>query len=149
MRPMPWRWRLSKLEGRIGIWVRVTFLQRDRDQETEWLQCFLKMGGKHDRVQRAIHKMTTGMLTIYASTIGAEIQRPFGGTHHTGNGHCEADLSAIESFTTWKNIHIAYSGKLQRAETRCFNTPTSGASVALATDASLVFPCLALSSGSP
>lgn len=79
---MPWRWRLSKLEGRIGIWVRVTFLQRDRDQETEWLQCFLKMGGKYDRVQRAIHKITTGMLTIYASTIGAEIQRPFGGTHH-------------------------------------------------------------------
>lgn len=129
--------------------MRVKFLQRDRDQETEWLHCFLKMGSKHDRVQRAIHKIPTGMLTLYASTIGAEIQLPFGGTHRTGNDHCEADLSAIESFTTWKNIHIAYSGKLQRAETRCLHTPTSGASAAFATDASLVFPCLARSSGSP
>jgi acyl-CoA reductase-like NAD-dependent aldehyde dehydrogenase len=67
-------------------------------------------------VQRAMRDVTSGILYINAGTIGAEIQLPFGGTRGTGNGHREAGLGAIETFTEWKSIYIDYSGKLQRAQ---------------------------------
>jgi acyl-CoA reductase-like NAD-dependent aldehyde dehydrogenase len=69
-----------------------------------------------NRVQQAMRDVTSGILYINAGTIGAEIQLPFGGTRGTGNGHREAGLGAIESFTEWKSIYIDYSGKLQRAQ---------------------------------
>ena len=67
-------------------------------------------------VQRAMRDVTTGILYINAGTIGAEIQLPFGGTRGTGNGHREAGLGALDTFTEWKSIYIDYSGKLQRAQ---------------------------------
>jgi aldehyde dehydrogenase (NAD+) len=69
-----------------------------------------------NRVQRAIRDVATGILYINAGTIGAEIQLPFGGTRGTGNGHREAGLGAIETFTEWKSVYIDYSGHLQRAQ---------------------------------
>ncbi len=69
-----------------------------------------------NRVQRAMRDVTTGILYINAGTIGAEIQLPFGGTRGTGNGHREAGLGALDTFTEWKSIYIDYSGKLQRAQ---------------------------------
>ncbi len=69
-----------------------------------------------NRVQRAMRDVITGILYINAGTIGAEIQLPFGGTRGTGNGHREAGLGAIDTFTEWKSIYIDYSGKLQRAQ---------------------------------
>ncbi len=69
-----------------------------------------------NKAQRAMRDVTTGILYINAGTIGAEIQLPFGGTRGTGNGHREAGLGAIETFTEWKSIYIDYSGKLQRAQ---------------------------------
>ncbi len=69
-----------------------------------------------NRVQQAMRDVTSGILYINAGTIGAEIQLPFGGTRGTGNGHREAGLGAIESFTEWKSIYVDYSGRLQRAQ---------------------------------
>jgi aldehyde dehydrogenase (NAD+) len=69
-----------------------------------------------NRVQRAIRDVATGILYINAGTIGAEIQLPFGGTRGTGNGHREAGLGAIDTFTEWKSVYIDYSGQLQRAQ---------------------------------
>ncbi len=69
-----------------------------------------------NRAFRAIEHLDTGITYINSSTIGAEIQLPFGGTKGTGNGHREAGTAALEIFTEWKSVYIDYSGKLQKAQ---------------------------------
>src|SRR3989304_2201646 len=61
--------------------------------------------------------LDTGLVYINASTIGAEIQLPFGGTKKSGLGHREAGGKggAIDMFTKWKVIFRDYSGRLQKA----------------------------------
>ena len=60
----------------------------------------------------------TGIVYINASTIGAEIQLPFGGTKKSGLGHREAGGrgGALDMFTKWKVIYRDFSGKLQKAQ---------------------------------
>lgn len=70
----------------------------------------------HDRVQRAMRDVTTGILYVNAGTTGAEIQFPFGGTRGTGNGHREAGLAGLDVFTEWKVVYTDFSGRLQRAQ---------------------------------
>ena len=53
---------------------------------------------------------------VNASTIGAEVHLPFGGTKATGNGHREAGTQVLDIFSEWKSIYVDYSGKLQRAQ---------------------------------
>ncbi len=65
---------------------------------------------------KAMETLDTGITYINASTIGAEIQLPFGGTKGTGNGHREAGTAALEVFSEWKSIYVDYSGKLQKAQ---------------------------------
>lgn len=65
---------------------------------------------------KAINNLDTGITYINSSTIGAEIQLPFGGTKGTGNGHREAGTVALETFTEWKSVYIDYSGTLQKAQ---------------------------------
>ena len=65
---------------------------------------------------RAMRDMYTGIFYVNAPTIGAETHLPFGGTKHTGNGHREACVQALEVFSEWKSIYIDYSGQLQRAQ---------------------------------
>ena len=65
---------------------------------------------------KAIETLDTGITYINASTIGAEIQLPFGGTKGTGNGHREAGTAALEIFSEWKSVYVDYSGKLQKAQ---------------------------------
>lgn len=62
--------------------------------------------------------LDTGIVYINASTIGAEIQLPFGGTKKSGLGHREAGGrgGAIEMFTKWKVVYRDYSGRLQKAQ---------------------------------
>src|SRR3990172_5435492 len=62
--------------------------------------------------------LDTGLVYINASTIGAEIQLPFGGTKKSGLGHREAGGKggAIDMFTKWKVIYRDYSGRLQKAQ---------------------------------
>jgi len=70
-------------------------------------------------VNRAFHAMNetyTGIFYINASTIGAEVHLPFGGTKATGNGHREAGTQVLDIFSEWKSVYIDYSGKLQRAQ---------------------------------
>jgi len=69
-----------------------------------------------NRVFKAIETLDTGITYINASTIGAEIQLPFGGTKGTGNGHREAGTAALEIFSEWKSVYVDYSGKLQKAQ---------------------------------
>jgi alpha-ketoglutaric semialdehyde dehydrogenase len=69
-----------------------------------------------NRAFKAIEALDTGITYINASTIGAEIQLPFGGTKGTGNGHREAGTAALEIFSEWKSVYVDYSGKLQKAQ---------------------------------
>jgi len=65
---------------------------------------------------KAMRDVFTGIFYVNAPTIGAETHLPFGGTRHTGNGHREACVQALEVFSEWKSIYIDFSGKIQRAQ---------------------------------
>ncbi len=69
-----------------------------------------------NRAFHAMNEMYTGIFYINASTIGAEVHLPFGGTKATGNGHREAGTQVLDIFTEWKSVYVDYSGKLQRAQ---------------------------------
>ena len=69
-----------------------------------------------NRAFRAMNDMYTGIFYVNASTIGAEVHLPFGGTKATGNGHREAGTQVLDIFSEWKSIYVDYSGKLQRAQ---------------------------------
>jgi aldehyde dehydrogenase (NAD+) len=69
-----------------------------------------------DRAFRAIQDIATGITYVNSSTIGAEIQFPFGGVRQTGNGHREGGWTVLDIMTEWKTVYIDYSGKLQRAQ---------------------------------
>jgi aldehyde dehydrogenase (NAD+) len=69
-----------------------------------------------DRAFKAMERLDTGIVYVNAGTIGAEVHLPFGGTRGTGNGHREAGIAALETFTEWKSIYVDYSGKLQKAQ---------------------------------
>jgi acyl-CoA reductase-like NAD-dependent aldehyde dehydrogenase len=69
-----------------------------------------------NRAFRAMEDMFTGIFYVNASTIGAEVHLPFGGTKATGNGHREGGTQVLDIFSEWKAIYVDYSGKLQRAQ---------------------------------
>ena len=69
-----------------------------------------------NRAFQAMRDLYTGIFYVNAPTIGAEVHLPFGGTKHTGNGHREAGVAALDVFSEWKSIYIDFSGKLQRAQ---------------------------------
>ena len=69
-----------------------------------------------DRAFRAIEALATGITYVNASTIGAEVQFPFGGVRQTGNGHREGGWTVLDIMTEWKTVYIDYSGRLQRAQ---------------------------------
>src|SRR5687768_10272196 len=69
-----------------------------------------------NRAFHAMNEMYTGICYVNASTIGAEVHLPFGGTKATGNGHREAGTQVLDIFSEWKSIYVDYSGKLQRAQ---------------------------------
>jgi aldehyde dehydrogenase (NAD+) len=62
--------------------------------------------------------MDAGLVYINASTIGAEIQLPFGGTKKTGLGPRDAGGrgGALDHYTKWKVIYRDFSGRLQKAQ---------------------------------
>jgi acyl-CoA reductase-like NAD-dependent aldehyde dehydrogenase len=62
--------------------------------------------------------LNTGIVYINASTIGAEIQLPFGGAKKSGYGHEEAGGrgGALDMYTKWKVIYRDFSGRLQKAQ---------------------------------
>jgi alpha-ketoglutaric semialdehyde dehydrogenase len=64
----------------------------------------------------AMRELYTGIFYVNAPTIGAEVHLPFGGTKHTGNGHRESGVAALDLFSEWKSVYVDYSGKLQRAQ---------------------------------
>lgn len=63
-----------------------------------------------------LNEAETGMVYVNASTIGAEIQLPFGGIKGTGNGHRDAGSSMIDNCTENKSCMVDYSGKVQKAQ---------------------------------
>jgi aldehyde dehydrogenase (NAD+) len=67
---------------------------------------------------RAERELEAGLVYINASTIGAEIQLPFGGFKHSGSGHPEVGgrMGAIDFFSRIKTIYRDYSGRLQKAQ---------------------------------
>jgi aldehyde dehydrogenase (NAD+) len=66
----------------------------------------------------AERELDTGIVYINASTIGAEIQLPFGGTKRSGFGFKEAGGKggALDMFSKWKIIYRDFSGRLQKAQ---------------------------------
>ena len=69
-----------------------------------------------NRAYRAMEDVCTGIFYVNASTIGAEVHLPFGGTKATGNGHREGGSQVLDVFSEWKAVYVDYSGKLQRAQ---------------------------------
>ena len=69
-----------------------------------------------NRAFKAMNEMYTGIFYVNASTIGAEVHLPSGGTKATGNGHREAGTQVLDIFSEWKSVYVDYSGKLQRAQ---------------------------------
>ncbi len=69
-----------------------------------------------NRAFRAMEDLNTGIFYVNASTIGAEVHLPFGGTKATGNGHREGGTQVLDIFSEWKAVYVDYSGKLQRAQ---------------------------------
>jgi alpha-ketoglutaric semialdehyde dehydrogenase len=67
---------------------------------------------------RAERDLASGIVYVNASTIGAEVQLPFGGWRHSGSGHPEAGGrgGAIDFFSRVKVIYRDYSGRLQKAQ---------------------------------
>jgi aldehyde dehydrogenase (NAD+) len=65
---------------------------------------------------QAVDRIQAGIVYVNAPTIGAEIQLPFGGTRHTGNGFRDAGQRGLEQFSEVKTVYIDYSGRLQRAQ---------------------------------
>src|SRR5213593_201767 len=74
-----------------------------------------------NRAFRAMNDLYTGIFYVNASTIGAEVHLPFGGTKATGNGHREAGTQVLDIFSEWKSIYVDFSGKLQRAQIDAVN----------------------------
>ncbi len=72
----------------------------------------------HDitNVFKAIQGLEFGVVYVNAPTIGAEVQLPFGGMKHTGNGHREAGPQSLDEFTEWKAVSVDFSGKFQKAQ---------------------------------
>ncbi|MDA8106042.1 MAG: aldehyde dehydrogenase family protein, partial [Nitrospiraceae bacterium] len=66
----------------------------------------------------AERELDTGIVYINSSTIGAEIQLPFGGTKRSGFGHGEAGGrgGSLDMFTKWKVVYRDFSGRLQKAQ---------------------------------
>jgi aldehyde dehydrogenase (NAD+) len=69
-----------------------------------------------NRAFHALEDVQTGIFYVNASTIGAEVHLPFGGTKATGNGHREGGTQVLDVFSEWKAVYVDYSGKLQRAQ---------------------------------
>jgi len=69
-----------------------------------------------NRAFHAMEDVQTGIFYVNASTIGAEVHLPFGGTKSTGNGHREGGTQVLDIFSEWKSVYVDYSGKLQRAQ---------------------------------
>ncbi|HEY6873486.1 MAG TPA: aldehyde dehydrogenase family protein [Geobacteraceae bacterium] len=71
-----------------------------------------------NKTARAEHDLETGIVYVNASTIGAEIQLPFGGWKHSGSGHPEAGGrgGAIDFYSRVKVVYRDFSGKLQKAQ---------------------------------
>ncbi len=65
---------------------------------------------------RAIEGLEFGVVYVNAPTIGAEVQLPFGGMKHSGNGHREAGPQALDEFTEWKAVSVDFSGRTQKAQ---------------------------------
>jgi aldehyde dehydrogenase (NAD+) len=71
-----------------------------------------------NRAARAEQELESGLVYVNASTIGAEIQLPFGGFRYSGSGHPEAGgrMGAIDFFSRIKVVYRDFSGRLQRAQ---------------------------------
>ena len=71
-----------------------------------------------NHAHQAAERLEAGIVYVNSATIGAEIQAPFGGVKHTGNGHREAGGigGALETYTEIKVINVDFSGKLQKAQ---------------------------------
>jgi acyl-CoA reductase-like NAD-dependent aldehyde dehydrogenase len=71
-----------------------------------------------NRAARAEADLETGLVYVNASTIGAEIQLPFGGFKHSGSGHPEAGgrMGAVDFFSRIKVVYRDFSGRLQKAQ---------------------------------
>ncbi len=61
----------------------------------------------------AIRRLQAGLTYVNSSTIGAEVQLPFGGVKQSGNTR-EDGPEGIKEFTELKTVYIDYSGKLQK-----------------------------------
>jgi len=68
-----------------------------------------------NRAFLAMRELETGIVTVNAPTIGAEVQLPFGGTADWQRPP-RAGVQVLDLYTEWKSIYVDFSGRLQRAQ---------------------------------
>ncbi len=61
-------------------------------------------------------EVDAGMISINASTVGAESHLPFGGNRWSGNGTRECGVWVLDAYTRWQTVYVDHSGRLQRAQ---------------------------------
>lgn len=70
------------------------------------------------RAFHAIDRISSGVVSLNAPTVGAEAHVPWGGARGSGNGYRDGGQVALEAYTEWKSVYIDYSGQLQRPSQR-------------------------------
>ena len=65
---------------------------------------------------RAVDDIETGLFCVNAGTTGAEAHLPTRGMKASGNGHREAGVAALDSYTEWRSVYIEHSHRIQRAQ---------------------------------
>jgi acyl-CoA reductase-like NAD-dependent aldehyde dehydrogenase len=70
------------------------------------------------RAFEAIMKIEAGLTYVNSSTVGSEVQLPFGGVKHTGIGAREAGIEGINEFSETKTVYVDYSGKTAKGPNR-------------------------------
>ena len=72
-----------------------------------------------NRAFHAMNEMYTGIFYVNASTIGAEVHLPFGGTKATGNGHREAGTQVLDIFSEWKSFTLITAESFNERRLTC------------------------------
>jgi aldehyde dehydrogenase (NAD+) len=67
-------------------------------------------------IERFARETRAGMASLNSSTVGSEIQLPFGGTGWSGNGTREGGVWALDAYARWQAITDDTSERLQLAQ---------------------------------
>ena len=68
------------------------------------------------RALTAANAIETGLFSVNGRTIGVDAHLPTVGMKASGNGHREASIAAVDSYSEWRLVCIDFSHQLQQAQ---------------------------------